>query len=499
MMRNISKRIASYLSNLESASYGISSPIGGAVNYLLDSYFHKVDERFLLSSKDRVFIPDDLASHVRETWLGCEIHKTFTLNQAYPSYFRAQTAWAFSRLFSNFVGDGGLYDISPFLDSYQYKDYIKGFYEFKTQSAMLEVSYGVHYSMPVFGTLFVTRRSDGKNLILNIDFCHERPGCHISIQGSCLDQSVVEQFISDLKQSMLVNDIYRNKCLAYDEGILSFQKIRPTTWADVIINPGLKDRIRNNSVGVLLNIEQLSAIGFPANRNSLLISPPGMAKTTMFRAVSNEIEGAATRIWCTGKSIQYADHVSALFEAARNLSPCIIFIEDMDLFGTDRSNGLGKNHVLNEFLAQLDGASANSGVIVLASTNDFESMDEALLDRPGRFNDKIIIPLPDENERNEMLTKFFKSYNARRGETLTAQTWKNIIDMTQGFTGDYIREVVNTAVLYAANAGRCQGKVVFIEAEDIVSSGTRIIENHKIGNRAKKHIDQSSFTDDKPL
>lgn len=490
-MGNVTKRIASYLSGLNAGEYKIAENVGGIVNYLLDSYFHKVDERILLSSRNSVNIPGDLASHVRETWLGCEIHKTFTLNQSYPSYFRAQTAWAFSRLLHNFVGEGGLYEITPFIDSYEFKDFVKGSFEFKTQSAMLEVSYDQFFSLPVFGTLFVTRVSDGKRLIVNIDLCYDRMGCSFVVQSSEDSKDVVEQFFADLSFSMKINDIYRNKCLTYEQGILGFQKIRETTWEDVIIKPDLRDRIRNNSVGLLNNIEQLNAIGFPANRNSLLISPPGMAKTTMFRAVSNELEGNITRIWCTGKSIQYADHVSALFEAARNLSPCIIFIEDMDLFGADRSLGGGKNHILNEFLAQLDGASSNSGLVVLASTNDFESMDEALLNRPGRFNDKIVIPYPDDEERNAMLIKFFRSYNARRGESLTAEIWKTIVDLTQGFTGDYIREVVNTAVLYATSAGRCVGNMVFVEADDLVKSGNRTLENHQIGNRAKKHIDRS--------
>lgn len=487
-MGKTTTRIANYLSSLQNSAYNVSDQAGGLVNYLIDSYFHKVDARFLEANRDREYVPGDLDTHIRELWLGCEIHKAITLNHSYPAYLKAQTAWAYTRLLNSYVGEGGVYESFDFLDLYQYKDSLKSNYHYKTQSAQLAISYEVQVTLPIFGIFFLSRVSDGKKLIVEIDLCYDRASCSFRVMAGPGDQEVVEHFFADLNHSMVVNDIYRNKCLSFERGVLGFQKIRPTTWDDVIINPDLRDRIRKNSVGLLNNIEALTSIGFPAKRNCLLISPPGMAKTTMFRAISNELDGNITRIWCTGKSIEYPEHVSALFEAARGLAPCILFIEDMDLFGADRSMGGGRNYVLNEFLAQLDGTGNNSGIVVLASTNDFQSMDEALTNRPGRFNDKIIIPLPNPEERHLMLIRFFKSYGARSGQSITSDTWKTIIDLTHGFTGDYIREVVDTAVLYAADAGRCVGNKVLIEADDLTKSGVRTMENYQIGKQAKKHI-----------
>lgn len=487
-MGKITTRVASYLSALQESEYKVNPSVGGIVNYVLDSFFSKSDERMLAASQHQVHHPHDLNAHIREMWLGCESHKTFTLNDQYPAYWRAQTAWAFSRMLNNFIGEGGLYEIIPFLDSYEYKEYLKDNFQYRAQSAQLEIAYSKYESLPVFGVVFLQRVSDGKRLILNLDLCFDMMSCSFTVATNPVDQSVAEQFFIDLSHSMSINDIYRNQCLSYDRGKLGFQVIRPTTWDDVIISQDLKDRIQKNSSGLIRNMEVLNSIGFPSKRNSLLISPPGMAKTTMFRAVSDDLEGIATRIWCTGKSIEYPEHVSALFESARKLAPCVILIEDMDLFGGERTSSRGSSHVLNEFLAQLDGTGSNNDIIVLASTNDFQSMDESLLSRPGRFNDKIMIPLPNAVERGMMLLKFFKTYNARKGPTVTDDIWKNIIELTDGFTGDYIREVVDTAVLYAADAGRCVGRTVQIEGDDLVKAGTRTMENYGIGQQAKKHI-----------
>lgn len=476
------RRIAAYLAALAPAEYKISEAVSGTVNYLLDSYFHKVDARNAASRSQERHVPMDLSSYLKELWLGCEIHHCLSVTQSYPAYAKSLNAWAFSRLFA----EGSPYEIVPFVEQYEFKEVIKG--EYKIESEQINISLTQVVTIPVAGSFFVVHRVTGAKLIVTCDFCFYRSGCAVSVLAAPESAAGVDQFYADLHASMRTNDIYLNKCLTFNKGYLDFFAIKPTAWDDVILKDDKKSQIRDNTVGVLANMASLASVGMVPNRAVLLISPPGMAKTTMFRATSDEIDGQATRIWCTGKSIMYPDHVTAMFEAARSLAPCIIFIEDMDLFGGDRSMAGRDNSLLNEFLAQLDGAQANSGVVIMASTNDIESMDEALINRPGRFGVKVEIPFPDDADRRLMLRKFLAALNVVPDQSVTADTVKSVIDMCDGFTGDYVKSVVEAAVIRAVAAGRSEGGKVTVSSDDLIAAVEQALQNFRIGKKAKKHI-----------
>jgi AAA+ superfamily predicted ATPase len=490
-------RIATYLKALQSGHYGVPPQVSGLTNYFLDSYFAKIDERALRFRGEEKWYPADPDTHIKETWLGCEIHKAISLNRSYPAFAKNLHIWAFTKLFKQFGGPECEYDIIPFLDQYEFKDSLKSSRAYRIQSEQISIDLGVLVTLPVYGTFFVRHEAKGVNLVIVADFCYYSGSTTISILASPHCQLAAEEFFRDLELSITKNDIYFKKCLTFLRGSLDFIGIIPTSWEEIILKENVKSQIRDNSVNILDNMDQLASVNMCPNRNVILISQPGMAKTTMFRAISHETAGKATRIWCTGKSIEYPEHVTALFEAARSLAPCIIFIEDMDLFGQSRRElGGYESRVLNEFLACLDGVQANSGLVVLASTNDIASMDEALVNRPGRFSVKVEIPYPDMEDRGLMLHTFLKNFKAHPDASITKDTVKTVLELCEGLTGDYIKELARSTIIRAVAEGRGKGASVTFCADDMNAAAEQVMRNFKIGQKARKHINAAPVPDE---
>ena len=476
------KRFASaYIAKLKESEYAVPPPVANIVNYVLDSWWAKLDVR---NREDpRPWSPNDPHSHVRELWLQCDLYKCISLNRTYPSWAKCLNAYAFWCLFE---GPTSSYAIVPFIDTYEFRDLIKGSYQYRIQSEMISIALGKQVRLPIFGNFFIECKGTNVRLFVSLDLAYDSPSCCITVMVAPENAKHAEQFLKDMDASIEANDIYYKKCLSYERGNIDFYAVSPTSWSSIIMKEDLKENIRQNTVGVLENMEVLSGIGMCPNRNLMLISPPGMAKTMTFRAISCEIEGAMTRIWCTGKSIEYPEHVTKLFEAARALAPCVIFTEDIDLIGGDRSSSRDPR-VLNELLQCLDGAQENAGVVVIASTNDVTSIDEALSARPGRFDVKIEIPLPDATDRREMLNKFFLGYHANFDPSVTKDTIKTVIDMTDGLTGDYMKNLAKTSVVRAVADGSCDGKNVVINSDHITGAADQAMKNFAIGKRAKRH------------
>lgn len=484
-------RLSSYLPDLDANQYeDLPRGYPGVINYLLDSYFNKLTA-FSTPKEVGESPPLDPSSDIKERWLGCEIHKCYSLNKTYPAFARSLNAHAFAMLFSPYGGEMASYVVVPYLDSYAWKSLLKMQYGWQIQQEVISVSADEEITLPVFGTFFVKNSSSGVPLIVSIDLCFDRVGCNFSVLSNPRDKKYADKFLKDLDASRSANDIYYKKCMQFVDGGLDFHKVKKTNWDDIIIKPEIKESIVLNTVDILNNVDKLNEVGLVPNRNLLLISPPGMAKTTIFRAICNESLGKHSVIWCTGKSIDIPERVTSLFDAARSLSPCLIIIEDMDLFGKDRSMSQGgnSNHILNEFLACLDGTSDNNGVIVLASTNDVASMDEALVNRPGRFDMKIEMPLPDPADRFKMIGSFCNGYKAKCAGPDIKNVLMNVVNMTEGLTGAYIKDLVKTAVLKAISCDqRDESGRVIISPEDLVFATNQIMKNFEIGKRAKKHI-----------
>jgi len=200
-------------------------------------------------------------------------------------------------------------------------------------------------------------------------------------------------------------------------------------------------------------------LGARIPKGVLLVGPPGTGKTLLARAISGEagvpffsISGSDFVEMFVGVG---ASRVRDLFEQAKKNSPCIVFIDEIDAVGRHRGAGLGGGHdereqTLNQLLVEMDGFGVNEGVIILAATNRPDILDPALL-RPGRFDRRVYVGLPDIKGREEILKVHSK------GKPLVSEIkLSEVAKITPGFSGADLENLLNEAALLAARNGKKQ-------------------------------------------
>ena len=210
-------------------------------------------------------------------------------------------------------------------------------------------------------------------------------------------------------------------------------------------------------VDFLRDPEKYTALGARVPKGVLLVGPPGTGKTLIAKAVAGEagvqflsISGSAFVELYVGVG---ASRVRDLFEQAKKDAPAIVFIDEIDAVGRQRGTGLGGGHdereqTLNQLLVEMDGFSANEGVIVMAATNRPDILDPALL-RPGRFDRQIYVGLPDIKGREEIL-----KVHARKKPLAEDVSLKELAGATAGFTGADLENLLNEGALLAAREGK---------------------------------------------
>ena len=204
-------------------------------------------------------------------------------------------------------------------------------------------------------------------------------------------------------------------------------------------------------VDFLKNPKKYTQMGAKIPKGILLYGKPGTGKTLIAKAIAGEA-GVPFISMSGSEFIEMfaglgASRVRKLFDRARKLEPCIVFIDEIDAIGSRRTSGSGaeteNNQTLNQLLVEMDGFSSEETIIVLAATNRPEMLDKALL-RPGRFDRQIVVPTPDLKGREEIL-----KIHAKDKKFAEDVTFKGIAEDTAGFTGAELANILNEAAIIA--------------------------------------------------
>lgn len=254
---------------------------------------------------------------------------------------------------------------------------------------------------------------------------------------------------NEIKMAVLQSPMIRGQVIEISEGS-GFNVVDLGEQPFPIISEELKDELEKNVISLFDKTEEFRALGQAVSRKIILSGPPGCGKTMIERYLASRVRGKVTTIWVSAKSIEEREHIDEIFEIARKLSPALIIMEDLDLISGTRSM-FGNENMLGEMLNQLDGLKKNDAIVIVASTNRVEELDEALNDRPERFDRIFEVGRPTADLAQKIAAAYLNKCGISEDAVKNLNLQRYFKDGE--FTGAQIVEVVKGAIFESVHRG----------------------------------------------
>jgi cell division protease FtsH len=270
----------------------------------------------------------------------------------------------------------------------------------------------------------------------------------IQVEMMAADRAVAEDFTRRL--AVLVNDAaaFRGQVLSLEQDCyrqlqIQFHRLPTIRREEIILPDAVLARIDRHAETFSRHAEQLKSAGRHLKRGILLHGPPGTGKTLSAMYLASQMAGRTVML-LTGGGVAA---IEASGQLARTLAPVTVILEDVDLIGTQREHqSVGANALLFELLNQMDGLAEDADVLFVLTSNRPEILEPALASRPGRIDQAIEIPLPDESCRRRLLELY------SRGMRVELDDADSVIKRTEGVSAAFMRELLRKAALFAAEA-----------------------------------------------
>jgi len=293
--------------------------------------------------------------------------------------------------------------------------------------------------------IYLVRTNQGRfAVLLSPTWRHDERNVMVEVMAK--DRKIAEDFLAELRLLADAHSIYRGQVICMKEVrrdlTVCFQNVPAINRSQVILPNGVLQEIERHTSGFSNHRNLLLSRGRHLKRGLLLYGPPGTGKSLTIMYLLTQMPNRTT-VLLSGRGVQHVEDACAL---ARSLQPATVVIEDVDLVAEERTR-MHHNPLLFELMNQMDGIADDADVLFLLSTNRPEILEPALASRPGRIDQAIMIPLPDEDCRTRLFELYAKEL------PVAVNDMSKFVQSTEGASAAFIRELFRKAALFAIEEG----------------------------------------------